>query len=121
MINDYDGTDVLDAAGEKVGTVEHSYDDEEGRVHLVEVQTGHLLHKHRLVPVDDSQQVAAGLQVPYTKETIMDSPDAKDVDGTLDGDALQQVRAYYAGTQVSFDGANHAAGDDEEDGETTAD
>ncbi len=118
MINDYDGTDVLDAGGEKVGTVEHSYDDADGRVHLVEVQTGHLLHKHRLVPVEDSQEVDGGLQVPYTKETIMDSPDAKDAGGTLDGDVLQQVRSYYAGNAVPLGNTDQDAGDDEEETST---
>jgi hypothetical protein len=38
MMEDYDGTDVTDAAGERIGSVERSYVDDQGTVQFVEVK-----------------------------------------------------------------------------------
>ncbi|MDQ2743278.1 MAG: PRC-barrel domain-containing protein [Chloroflexota bacterium] len=96
MIQDHDGTDIIGANGEKIGTVERTYDDAEGRPNLVEVKIGAIVHKHRLLPLANATPVDAGLRVPYTKSMVENSPDASDADGTLSGDLLQQVRSYYA-------------------------
>lgn len=97
MIQGYDGAALIDSAGEKVGSVERSYVDDRGAVQLVEVKTGGIFSKHRLVPADDVEQTDDGIVVPYDKATIERSPDASDVGDTLERDALDQVRAYYAG------------------------
>lgn len=98
MIQDYDGASVIDAAGHEIGTVERSYVDDRGAVRFVEVKIGRLLAKHRLVPVQDVDETAAGLEVAYTKQVIEDSPDASSTEDILTGETLKRVRNYYAGT-----------------------
>jgi hypothetical protein len=67
---------------------------------MVAVQTGALIHKHRLVPTSDAQVTENGLTVPYDKDTVESSPDASDIGDTLDGDFVDQVRAHYEGNRV---------------------
>lgn len=101
MIQDYDGASVIDVAGHEIGTVERSFVDDRGAVRIVEVKIGRLLAKHRLVPVQDADETAAGLKVAYTKQVIEDSPDASSMEDTLTGVTLERVRSYYAGVSAS--------------------
>ena len=94
MVQDYDGTAVVDAAGEKIGTVERSYVDDTGAVRVVSIKMGRLRAKHRLVPVDDVRPEEDALRIPYTKQVVEDSPDVG-VDDALEGETLEKVRAYY--------------------------
>ena len=96
MVQDYDGTAVVDATGEKIGTVERSYVDDAGAVRVVSIKIGRLRAKHRLVPVDDLRPEEDALRVPYSKQVVEESPDV-DVDDALEGETLERVRAYYAG------------------------
>ena len=116
MMEDYDGAHLLDADGNDLGTVERSYVDESGAVQFVSVKMGALFAKHRLVPVDQAQQTDQGLQVPYIKDVVEESPDVSSGD-LLEGDALEQVRSYYAG---DYGAAEGATGDREPDGDTAA-
>lgn len=95
MINDYDGYDVLDVAGDKIGSVKRSFDDADGQVRYIEVVTGTLFHHHYVVPVDDSEVRDGNLVVPYTKTLIEHSPDASSVGETLGGDFLAHMQEYY--------------------------
>jgi hypothetical protein len=103
MIPDYHGAVVLDAAGERIGTVERSYVDDCGTVKFVEVKIGGFRAKHRLIPSADAQSGHGGLAVPYTKDVIRASPDAASAGDTLEGELLEQVQAYYAGSRTSGD------------------
>ena len=96
MIQDYNGDAVVDATGERIGTVEQSYVDDAGTVRAVGVKIGTLRTKHRIVPVDDARREKDRLTVPYTKRMVEESPDA-DAGDTLEGEMLERVRAYYAG------------------------
>ncbi len=96
MIQDYDGAAVIDARGERIGIVERSYVDDCGSVQFVETKIGKLRAKHRLVPATDARRTGAGLEIPYTKETVIGSPDASSVPEALKGEKLEEVRAYYA-------------------------
>jgi uncharacterized protein YrrD len=98
---DYDGSHVIDAAGENIGTVEQTYAGADRSVQYVEVKIGSLLRKHRMVPVGDAQLKADGLHVQYDKGVILGSPDVSDVDDVLDGDVLGAVRDYYASAPTS--------------------
>src|SRR5437016_2111473 len=95
MIEDYDGLDLLDSAGEKVGSVEHTYVDGDSNIQFVSVRTGALLPKHHVVPVDQAESTDDGLKVPYTKDMIEESP-SLDAGDSLESDAIQQIRTYYA-------------------------
>ena len=85
MIPDCHGAVVVDAAGERIGTVERSYVDDGGAVRFVEVKIGAFLAKHRLVPIADAQSMKDGRVVPYTKDAIVASPDAACAGETLEG------------------------------------
>jgi hypothetical protein len=113
MIRDYDGAGVVDAHGERIGTVERTYIDDAETARFVEVMLGAFLPKHRLIPLDGAQFTSGTLAVPYTKDMIVESPDASSVSDTLEGELLEQVQAYYARGRESTDVA--AAGSTEQD------
>lgn len=98
VVQDYNGATVIDATGEAIGTVERSYVDDTGAVRMVRVKLGRLFAKHRLVPVDAVGREDDTLRIPYLKQLVEDSPDV-DADDSLEGEALERVRAYYAGTR----------------------
>jgi len=95
MMEDYDGTDVADAAGERIGTVERSYVDDQGNVQFIEVKLRGLRAKHRLVPMDIIDRTDNALTVPFAKGVVEESPDASSARDTLEEDTLDQIRAYY--------------------------
>jgi len=113
MIQDYDGAEVVDACGERIGIVERSYVDASEIVRFVEVMIGAFLPKHRLIPLDGAHISSGTLTVPYTKDMIVQSPDASSVSDTLEGELLEQVQAYYARGRESTDVAT--AGSSEQD------
>src|SRR6266536_886887 len=92
---DYDGATVSDSAGEKIGSVERTYVDDNEVIRFVEVKTGALLPKHHLVPADQAQLIDGCLRVPYTKDMIEESP-SLDLGDSLEANTLDQVRQYYA-------------------------
>jgi hypothetical protein len=114
MSDDFNGSQVIDANADDVGAVEESYEDASGTIRFVKVKIGSLLAKHRLVPVEGAEQTDDGLQVPYTKDAIEHSPDASEAGDLLEGDLLEQARAYYAGgpriADVTDESVNSAAG-----------
>jgi uncharacterized protein (TIGR02271 family) len=70
------GRRVSDSAGEKIGTVEEIFYDEQTRVpEWVGVGTGFFGTKRVLVPVQGSRVTEDGLIVAYSKEQVKDSPD----------------------------------------------
>jgi len=113
VIQDYDGAEVVDACGERIGIVERSYIDDTETTRFVAVAIGAFLPKHRLIPLDGAHIAAGTLTVPYTKDKIVQSPDASSVSDTLEGELLEQVQAYYARGRESTDVAT--AGSSEQD------
>lgn len=95
MLQDYDGSRVVDPDGNVIGTVERTYDDQVGVARYIEIKIGSLLAKHRLVPLENVQFDDNTLTVPYTKAIIEDGPDASSLKETLDGDTLQAAADYY--------------------------
>lgn len=96
MTVDYDGDDLIDSAGDKVGTVERTYVDDNGQARFLAVKIGTLMAKHRLVPAEDAQEDEGGVRVSYLRDVIEESPSVDSGD-TLEGDALDEVRGYYQG------------------------
>lgn len=94
-MDDYDGKDVIDPEGSPIGTVERTFADERGIAHFVEVRTGKLFVKHRLIPIDEPDVSDGRLRVSYRKDMIERSPDAATTGDTLEGETLESVRAYY--------------------------
>jgi Domain of unknown function (DUF2382) len=116
MMQTYDGAKVVDAQGEPVGAVERSYVDDSGTVRLVEVAIASFFPTYRLVPVADLQLRDGRLAVPYTKDTIVESPDASVTRATLEGELLERVWAYYGpdrgSTDVAMAGSAVTTGED---------
>lgn len=115
-LQDFDGMNVLDAAGQRIGTVERSYDDQSGKTRLIGVTTGHLLTtKHRLVPVDGVTVTDQGLQVPYDRQTIDNSPDASAAGDALDSALVGQVQTYYETLDTAQNEQPSITGGEQED------
>ncbi|MGI8827010.1 MAG: DUF2382 domain-containing protein [Chloroflexota bacterium] len=97
MNREYDGAGVLDEAGEKIGHVERSYVDDTGNVRMVEVKIGSLFAKHRLVPAEAGDLGENGLQLPFSRDTIENSPDHGHIGDTIEANTLDEVQTYYSG------------------------
>jgi len=95
MMEDYDGTDVTDAAGERIGSVERSYVDDQGTVQFIEVKLRGFRAKHRLIPMDIVDRTDDALTVSFAKGVVEESPDASSAGDALEGDTLDRIRAYY--------------------------
>lgn len=73
------GAPVYDSAGERIGSVEEIfYDQETGRPEWIGIGTGFLGTKRVLVPVEGASTSEDGVTVPYPKEQVKDSPDVDD-------------------------------------------
>ena len=107
MSDQYDGADVVDESGEKVGTVQASYEDDSGSLRYVQVKTGGLLAKHHLVPVDDLEREADRLVLPYEKNVVDNSPDVPGRADELDEVTGKRVRAYYGGVRSRYQGSSN--------------
>lgn len=94
MAEDFEGCDLIDNTGEKVGAIDRSYVDDSGTPRFLAVSTGTLLHKHHLVPAESAETIDGAVRVPYTQDAIVESP-TMDPGDTLEGDALQEIRQYY--------------------------
>ena len=88
------GAPVYDDAGEKIGSVEEIfYDNDSGQPKWIGIGTGFLGGKRVLVPLESAQLDDDGLRVPYEKSLVKDSPD-------IDSDEIseqteQELYAYY--------------------------
>jgi len=88
------GPPGYDSAGEKIGTVEEIYYDQQTRApEWIGIGTGFFGTKRVLVPVQGAQLSDDGLMVSYSKEQVKDSPD-------IDEDEISQqceadLAAYY--------------------------
>ncbi len=88
------GAPVYDADGDKIGSVEEIFYDEQTREpEWIGVGTGFFGTKRVLVPTAGATSTADGLTVRYSKEQVKDSPD-------IDSDEIsqeteQELYAYY--------------------------
>jgi uncharacterized protein (TIGR02271 family) len=88
------GATVYDSDGDKIGTVEEIFYDQQTRVpEWIGIGTGFFGTKRVLVPVKGSAQYDDGLMVAYEKDFVKDSPD-------IDEDEISQqceadLAAYY--------------------------
>ena len=88
------GAPVYDNAGEKIGSVEEIFYDEQTRVpEWIGIGTGFFGTKRVLVPVQGARTSDDGLVVAYAKDHVKDSPDIDDdeISQTLEAD----LAAYY--------------------------
>ncbi len=75
---DWSGRDVIDPAGEKIGTVDEVYyATDDGRPEWLAVNTGLFGTKTSFVPTAGSRPAGEDVQVAYTKDQVKDAPGVK--------------------------------------------
>jgi stress response protein YsnF len=88
------GAPVLDSSGEKIGSVEEVfYDEQTKRPEWIGIGTGFLGTKRVLVPLEGASVEGDSVSVRYSKDQVKDSPD-------IDSDEISQERerelySYY--------------------------
>ena len=88
------GADVVDAQGNKIGTVEEIfYDEQTGQPEWIGIGTGFFGTKRVLVPVEGANFGGDGVQVPYSQDQVSGSPD---IDGDfVDQQTERELYSYY--------------------------
>ncbi len=93
---DWRGRDIIDADGDKVGTLEELFRDED--THEPEwavVRTGMFGSKLSFVPIQGAEPRGEDVQVLFSKEQIKDAPRIDDSDGQLSQDEETQLYEHY--------------------------
>jgi uncharacterized protein (TIGR02271 family) len=105
-----EGATVYDSDGDKVGTVEQIYlDDETGTPSWVTVNTGLFGTSESFVPLQKADFTGQELRVGYDKETIKDAPRIEDADRHLERTEEDALYRYYG---LSAPGAETAYADE---------
>src|SRR3712207_1163271 len=88
------GAAVYSSDGERIGTIEELFMDEETRQpEWIGIGTGFFGTKRVLVPVTGASSNGDGITVPYSKEQVKGSPD---IDGDeISQDTEAQLYSYY--------------------------
>ena len=95
----FDGMEVRDSEGDKVGTVDDVYTDERGGyVRYLAVKTGWIKTKRHMIPVDDVRMEGDGgdayLALPYTQEQLREGP-AFDRDDAITREHERGIYSHY--------------------------
>ncbi|WP_329391757.1 PRC and DUF2382 domain-containing protein [Streptomyces sp. NBC_01716] len=94
-VGELTGLTAYDAAGEKIGSVEQAYlDNQTGRAEWVTVKTGMFGMKESFVPLAGATRDESGLQIPHAKELVKDAP-RMDADEHLDVAQEQELYDHY--------------------------
>jgi uncharacterized protein (TIGR02271 family) len=91
------GADVVDADGDKIGSIGQIYvDPATGQPNWATVRTGFFGMSESFVPLDQADQVDGELRVPFTKDVVKDAPNI-DPDGELSETEEDRLYDYYRG------------------------
>jgi hypothetical protein len=92
---DWRGRTVIDREGEKIGTFDELYLDEEtSRPEWAAVTTGLFGRKQTLIPLSQARLEGDDLQVPFDKEHVKDAP-ALDPDEQVSQDEERRLYSHY--------------------------
>jgi hypothetical protein len=105
--DDLVGRTVLDAGGEKLGSVEQIYGDvANGPTTWALLSTGLFGLGHKsMVPIDGAHERDDGLSIPYTKAQVEQAPEVEDPPTTIDA---ARLTSYYGVGPAAGEGAVHA-------------
>ena len=93
---DWSGRELLDTDGDKVGTIEALFQDEDTQQpEWAAVKTGLFGTKLSFVPIEQAQPSGESLRVPFSKEQIKDAPKIDDSEGELSQDEEAQLYEHY--------------------------
>jgi uncharacterized protein (TIGR02271 family) len=102
------GAEVIDASGDKVGTVEEIYlDQESGQPEWALVKTGLFGSKSTFVPLSGAQPQDDTLRVQYEKAQIKDAPKI-DADQQLSQSEERELYQHYGLGYSDYDGDSGA-------------
>jgi uncharacterized protein (TIGR02271 family) len=91
----WQGRTMVDPAGDKLGTIDAIYlDDETGQPEWALVYTGLFTAKTTFVPLAQAQDTGDGVQVPYDKQQVIDAP-TMEADGSLSQDEEAELYRHY--------------------------
>ena len=94
-VQSWQGRTMVDPAGDKLGTIDAIYvDDETGQPEWALVYTGLFTAKAAFVPLAQAQDVGDSVQVPYDKQQVTDAPSPQ-ADGSLSQDEEAELYHHY--------------------------
>jgi uncharacterized protein (TIGR02271 family) len=93
---DWRGRDIIDADGDKVGTLEELFRDEDTQEpEWAVVRTGMFGTKLSFVPIQGAEPMGEDVRVQFSKAQIKDAPRIDDSDGQLSQDEEAQLYEHY--------------------------
>ena len=94
-VQSWQGRTMVDPAGDKLGTIDAIYlDDETGQPEWATVTRGLFSAKAAFVPLAQAQAMGDSVQVPYDKDQVKDAP-SMEADGSLSQDEEAQLYRHY--------------------------
>ena len=91
----WQGRTMVDPAGDKLGTIDAIYlDDETGQPEWATVTSGMFTAKTAFVPLAQAQDTGDSVQVPYDKQQVTDAP-SLEADGSLSQDEEAELYRHY--------------------------
>jgi uncharacterized protein (TIGR02271 family) len=94
-IQSWQGRTMVDPAGDKLGTIDAIYlDDETGQPEWATVTRGLFSAKAAFVPLAQAQDIGDSVQVPYDKQQVTDAPSPQ-ADGQLSQDEEAELYRHY--------------------------
>ena len=94
-VQSWQGRTMVDPAGDKLGTIDAIYlDDETGQPEWATVTRGLFTAKAAFVPLAQAQDIGDSVQVPYDKQQVTDAP-SMEADGELSQDEEAELYRHY--------------------------
>jgi uncharacterized protein (TIGR02271 family) len=94
-VQSWQGRTMVDPAGDKLGTIDAIYlDDETGQPEWATVTSGLFAAKAAFVPLAQAQPMGDSVQVPYDKQQVKNAPTMR-ADGSLSQDEEAELYRHY--------------------------
>jgi uncharacterized protein (TIGR02271 family) len=94
-VQSWQGRTMVDSAGDKLGTIDGIYlDDETGQPEWATVSSGLFSAKTAFVPLAQAQDTGDSVQVPYDKDQVKSAP-GMEADGQLSQDEEAELYRHY--------------------------
>jgi len=94
-VQSWQGRTMVDPAGDKLGTIDAIYlDNETGQPEWATVTRGLFSAKAAFVPLAQAQDMGDSVQVPYDKQQVTDAP-SMEADGSLSQDEEAELYRHY--------------------------
>ena len=93
---DWQGRQIVDVDGDKVGTIEALFRDEHTeQPEWAAVKTGLFGTKLTFVPIESAEPTGEAVRVPFSKDQIKDAPKIDDSDGELSQQEEAELYEHY--------------------------